>query len=203
MKQRRSRSEDVLFISALAAVLAGIGLLLNTTEAVPVGDRLWPVLVMAVGGMLGYFALVRGASDYFFFGGILFVLTGTLSIVSNLVGWTLRQAWPLVMVASGATGLFTGLRHWRRMRPGFMTTSICFLFLGTVFSLFSFKFIDISFRRFVVLWWPSLLIAGGLALFAAYGYGRHAAIGRRGRDVAEDKRGDKPQKTGSGPVKGA
>ena len=139
MKQRRSRSEDVLFISALAAVLAGIGLLLNTTEAVPVGDRLWPVLVMAVGGMLGYFALVRGASDYFFFGGILFVLTGTLSIVSNLVGWTLRQAWPLVMVASGATGLFTGLRHWRRMRPGFMTTSICFLFLGTVFSLFSFE----------------------------------------------------------------
>jgi hypothetical protein len=203
MKRRRPQSEDVLFISALAVVLAGIGLLLYTTAAVPVGDRLWPVLVMAVGGTLGYFALARGGSDYFFFGGILFVLTGTLSIVSNLVGWTLRQAWPLVMVASGATGIFTGLRRWRRMRPGFMTTSICFLFLGSVFSLFSFKFIDISFKHFVVRWWPSFIIAGGLALFAAYGYGRLTATGRRGRHAAKDKKGDKPPKTGGGPVEGA
>ncbi|MDA8425248.1 MAG: hypothetical protein M0Z80_03845 [Treponema sp.] len=198
MKRRRSRSEDILFISALAAVLAGVGLLLYTTAAVPVGDRLWPVLVMAVGGTLGYFALVRGASDYFFFGGILFVLTGMLSIVSHLVGWTLREAWPLVMVASGATGLLTGLRRWKRLRPGFMTTSLCFLFLGIVFSLFSFKFIDISFRHFVVTWWPSLLIAGGLALFAAYGYGRRSTTGRHGRD--ESKGGGKPRSSDDDPA---
>ncbi|HUW40101.1 MAG TPA: hypothetical protein VMV90_03765 [Rectinemataceae bacterium] len=200
MKRRRSRSEDILFISALAAVLVGIGLLLYTTKAVPVGDRLWPILVMAVGGTLGYFALVRGASDYFFFGGILFVLTGMLSILSHFVGWTLREAWPLVMVVSGATGLLTGLRRWKRMRPGFMTTSLCFLFLGLVFSLFSFKFIDISFRRFVVTWWPSLLIAGGVALFAAYGYRRCSAGGRHGRDAAEGK--GEPPSSGGDPAKG-
>jgi len=203
MRQRRHGSGEILFISALAAVLLGVGLLLYTTGAVPEGDRLWPVLVMAVGGALIYFVLVRGASDYFFFGGILFVLTGLLSIVSNLVGWTLREAWPLVMIASGATGLLTGLRRWRRMRPGFTTTSICFLFLGIVFSAFSFKFVGISLKRFVASWWPSLLIAGGLALFAAYGYSRRAALGRRGRHAADGECGDKSEDPPRGPAQGA
>lgn len=198
MKRRRSRSEDILFISALAAVLAGIGLLLYTTAAVPVGDRLWPIVVMAVGGLLGYFALVCGGSDYFFFGGILFVLTGMLSIISHLVGWTLREVWPLVMVASGSTGLLTGFRRWKRMRPGFMTISLCFLFLGLVFSLFSFRFIDISFRHFVVIWWPSLLVAGGIVLFAIYGYTRYSAAMRRGHDTTAGR--GKPPVSGGGPA---
>ncbi|HTX71584.1 MAG TPA: hypothetical protein VMC79_02055 [Rectinemataceae bacterium] len=203
MRQKHPKSQDILFVSALAAVLLGIGLLLYTTAAVPVGDRLWPVLVMAAGGALIYFALVQGASDYIFFGGILFVLTGALSILSNLIGWTLREAWPLIMVASGATGLLTGLRRWRRMRPGFTTTSISFLFLGMVFSLFSFKFVTISLKRFVLSWWPSLLIAGGLALFAAYGYTRRTGSGRRPRRGAEREGEDRPRPDHRGPTQGA
>ena len=169
MRQRRSKSDDVLFISALAAVLIGIILLLVTTHAFSGAFMIWPVLVMAAGGALLYPALVRHASPAFLFGGISFVLEGAFFLVVAISSLEMRRAWPIVIVIAGISGMAAGYLAWRRPRPSYLVPSLSFLFLGLVFSLFSFHIVDMSLRDFIVSWWPSILILGGILLFAAYG----------------------------------
>jgi len=193
MRQRRERSDEVLFISALAAVLLGVGLLLYTTGAFTGLARAWPVLVLAVGGVLLYLAILRGASSYIFFGGCLFALEGAFALVASLLGLGLREAWPLSMVMAGIAGLVAGARRWGRLRAAYAFPSLGFLFLGAVFSLFSFHLVAMSFGRFVSIWWPSLLIAGGVFLFAAYGLGRRPDPRRRGE---ADRDGPLPPRPG-------
>jgi hypothetical protein len=186
MKRRRPRSDEVLFISALAAVLLGIGLLLYTTRILEGASGAWPVLVMAAGGILLYFALVRGASLYILFGGMLFVLEGAFLLVGSLVGWRLAQAWPLIMAIAGAAGLATGLIKKQGLRASYLVPSLGFLGLGSFFALFSYKCIKAGFSEFIATWWPTAFIVGGVCLFAAYGTARRAA--RRGKPAADSPR---------------
>jgi hypothetical protein len=172
MTQRRAHSNDVLFISALTAVLLGIALLLYTTRAFSGALRAWPLLVIAVGGVLLYFALVRRSSSAFLFGGIAFVLEGSFFLVEVLLGWSLRTAWPLAMVVGGISGIFAGLIAFRRLRPSFVVLSLCFIVLGLGFSLFSFGVVRQTLGQFIVIWWPSFIILGGISLFAVYGLSR-------------------------------
>ena len=186
MRQRSSRSDEVLFISGLAAVLVGIALLLVTTRAFTGALRAWPLLVIAVGGTLLYLALVRRSSPSFLFGGIAFTLEGAFFLVASLCRLHITRAWPLAMVVGGAAGIAAGLVAWRRPRPSFLVPSICFIFLGSVFSLFSFGVVREPFSHFLATWWPSLLILGGILLFAAYGLQvRSEGRGARGRDAGE------------------
>ena len=81
MNKRRPRSDDVLFISALSALLLGVALLLYTTGTFGGTGRPWPFLIMAAGGFLLYLALVREFSFSILFVGIIFVLEGALVLV--------------------------------------------------------------------------------------------------------------------------
>ena len=193
MTQRRARSNDVLFISALAAVLVGIALLLYTTRAFSGALRAWPLLVIAVGGVLLYLALVRRSSSAFLFGGIIFLLEGSFFLVSALVRLRVRAAWPLAMIVGGIAGIVAGLIAWRRLRPSFVVLSLGFIALGAVFSLFAFGVIRQTFGQFIVVWWPSFIILGGISLFAAYG-----VSGRQGGRPPRRGRGSGDEGGGSG-----
>jgi hypothetical protein len=196
MRPRRARSDDVLFISALAAVIIGIGLLLYTTGAAPGALRAWPLLVLGIGGALVYFALAWGASNYFFFGGILLFLAGLLFILGRMASWSLSMAWPLFMASAGISWLVAGLREWRRIRAVFAAPSIGFVLLGAVFSLFSFKIVEVGLGQFVREWWPSLLIAGGLSLFAAFGLSRRGSAGGGREGPRPGSRAESPARHG-------
>jgi hypothetical protein len=194
MRQRRARSNDALFISALAAVLVGIALLLYTTRAFSGAIRAWPLLVMAVGGVLLYFAIVRRSSPAFLFGGIAFVLEGSFFLLEALLRLSIRAAWPLAMVVGGVAGLVAGIAAWHRLRASFVVPSICFIVLGAGFALFSFGIVRQRLGHFIAAWWPSFIILGGASLFAAYGLsgrraagsGRRASKGRQKGDAGDD-----------------
>jgi hypothetical protein len=194
MNQRRHRSDDVLFIAALAAILLGIALLLYTTHTFVGAPRAWPLIVIAVGGLLLYFAFVRRASFYVLFGGLLFVLEGVFFLASILLGWKIAKAWPLGMAIAGFAGLVSGLAARRRITPLFGVPSLSFAFLGLIFSAFSFGLIRINFRSFITVWWPTLLIAGGISLFVAYGLSRRTAAKR-----AEDAEGRARERAAKAP----
>jgi hypothetical protein len=183
MKKRRPRSDDVLFISAFAAVLLGVAFLLYTTRTIVGVPHAWPILLLAAGGILLYFALVRGASFSFFFGGLLFLLEGAFFLVSVLLDWKLVKSWPLAMSLAGIAGLCSGLAAKKRLRAFFAVPSIGFAALGLGFAAFSLGVVKITFSNFIAVWWPSLLILGGLSLFIAYGFSRRArSTDRSGRD---------------------
>lgn len=189
MNKRRPRSDDVLFISALVVLLLGVALLLYTTGTFEGALRAWPILVMAVGGVLLYMSLVRGSSFSFLFVGIAFVLEGALILVAVIAGWNLVKAWPLGMAIVGLSGLISGLISKKRLKVAFAVPSFSFVFLGLAFALFSFGWARIGFKSFIVVWWPTLLIVGGIALFVAYGLSHRGSHARAEAAKASAKKG--------------
>lgn len=174
MNPRRTRSDDVLFLSAVMAILLGVALLLYTTQVLAGASNFWPLLVMAAGGVFLYLALVRGASFSFLFVGILFVLEGAFILVSILSGWRMVKAWPLGMAIAGLAWLASGLASKPKFKISTLVPSLCFIFLGLVFAAFSFGWVQGGFPGFIAVWWPCLLIVGGILLFVAYGLSRRA-----------------------------
>jgi hypothetical protein len=174
MNSRRSHSDDVLFLSAVTAVLLGVALLLRTTDLLAGATSIWPILVMAAGGAFLYLALVRGAAFSFLFAGLLFVLEGAFILVAILASWPLAKAWPLGMAFAGLAWLVSGIVSRKRLKASFFVPALCFVFLGLVFSAFSFGWAQGGLRSFIAVWWPCLLIVGGISLFVAYGLSRRA-----------------------------
>jgi hypothetical protein len=130
---------------------------------------------MAAGGILLYLAFARGSSFSFFFVGVAFILEGAFILVSIILGWRLIKAWPLAMAIAGLSGLLAGLIAKKRIKAAFAVPSFCFVLLGLSFSVFSFGWARIGFKNFIVVWWPTLLIAGGISLFVAYGLSRRGS----------------------------
>ncbi len=174
MNQRRHRTDHVLFISALAILLLGVAFLLYTTRTFIGVPRFWPIMVIVAGGILFYFALVRGASLYILSGGIFFVLEGAFFLSAVLLDWEIAKAWPVGMTIAGITGLVSGIVAKKKLKPLFAVPSIGFAILGLIFSAFSFGLTRVSFKSFIMVWWPTLLIIGGISLFVAYGLSRRA-----------------------------
>ena len=209
MNQRKHRSDDVLFLAALAALLLGVAFLLNTTRAFVGFPHLWPIVVIAAGGVLLYYALVRGASFYVLTGGIFFVLEGAFFLAVILLDWKLAKAWPVGMTVAGVTGFISGLVAKKRLRPLFAVPTIGFTVLGLIFSAFSVGLTGMKFKSFIEVWWPTLLIAGGISLFVAYGLSRRTRStpsrvdGREGRTKtrAGNPRSESPKRE-RGPTSG-
>jgi hypothetical protein len=169
MSERKTHGDEYLFVLALAASLVGLGLLLRTTGIARGFRTAWPLAVLAAGGLLLFFSVVRKSrSMVFFAAGIFFAVFGAAFLVASLFGWHFSEAWPLIMVAAGLAWLLSGLRHFRRMKAGYFAPALGFMVLGALFCLFSFDLVGMSFGRFVIVWWPSFLILGGLVLFAVY-----------------------------------
>jgi hypothetical protein len=186
MTKRRPRSDDVLFISALLALLLGVALLMYTTGAVESAGRTWPFLVVAAGGFLVYLALARGFSLTILFVGAVLAFEGGLMLLSILFGWEPKRVWPLGMSLAGLASFVSILLAKRRMKVSLAVPSIGFILLGLAFAAFSFGLVGVSFKSFIVVWWPTLLIAGGISLFVAFGLSRKGS----------PKRSESPKKGG-------
>ena len=178
MNKRRPRSDDVLFISALLAILLGVAFLLHTTRIIVGVPGAWPILVMAAGGVLLYLTRVRGASFSFLFTGLLCVLEGAFFLTSMLVGWRIAKSWPLAMAIAGVSSFISGMAAKKKLQISYAVPSIGFTLLGLAFAVFSFGLAKGNFKSFIAVWWPTLLIVGGISLFVAYGISRRASARR-------------------------
>jgi hypothetical protein len=204
MNKRRPRSDDLLFISALLALLLGVALLMYTTGTVESAGRAWPFLVVAMGGCFLYLALVRGFSFTILFVGVVLALEGILLFAAIVLGWELKKVWPLGMALAGFGGVVSSIIAKKRMKVSLAVPSICFIVLGLVFSVFSFGLAGISFKSFIVVWWPTLLIAGGISLFVAYGLSRGGSSRREEKKDAGARSAGRPGRgRGRGPTSSA
>jgi drug/metabolite transporter (DMT)-like permease len=88
--------------TTIGAMLIGIGVLLlaNQFEWGPVWNlhRLWPVILI----VLGVPILVFGDKDGSHGGGVWLTITGTVMLLHTLRIMSVRQSWPLFIVAVGA-----------------------------------------------------------------------------------------------------
>jgi len=178
MNSRRNLKDDALFLGALAAVLVGIGLLFETTGVLRSAQWAGPLLVLAVGGILFYLALVQGRSGVFFGAGMFFILSSPVLLLAAS-GAGIAKTWPLLMVAAGVGWSAYGFWRWKRPRVNFLVPSAIIVTLGLFFALFSFGIIKTRLSTFISDWWPLVFILGGVALFVAWSFRARRAKGRR------------------------
>ncbi len=132
----------------------------------------------------------RFISPAFFISAV--ILLVLIAIASEVSGWKASQIWPLILAAAGVAGVISSLGSKGKVATGYLISSIGFFLLGVVFALFSFKIFTGSFGRFVLMWWPSFLVAGVICLLSAYGYSRYSQ--NRTAPHMGDQTGNKPGK---------
>jgi hypothetical protein len=159
---------DLVFYGASVCVAMGTGFLLLTTGLVRNAAMLWPILPGLGSSFMLTSVLRKNGQKKVVFLTLLVFLYSALLLLVYASTLTLRSMWPLFVVATGIAVLPAGYLRYKRLRPVFFVPGTAFLILGALFSIFSFGFSALSFRTFVIIWWPGFIVAGGLFLFMIY-----------------------------------
>lgn len=169
MVERRNLTSAII---GIFLVLLGVFYLVDQFVNIPLTAYLWPVLVIAFGGMF-FVGMVAGgpSSGTLAIPGSIIVTIGLISLAETIFGhaegWS--YSWALIVASVGAGFIIRGYwthnepdreRGWRLVRLGL----ILFLVFGAFFELvLGFSNNSLAARIF----WPLALIGVGVYLFLA------------------------------------
>lgn len=104
--------------------------------------------------------------------GIMLVLDGIFFFLLNLNIFNkgLRSLWPMLVIISGISFFLVDFFIMRKIRTIFLFPSILLVLLGTFFLVFSLGVVPFSFRRFMTLLGPVILVLSGVGIIIVYGF---------------------------------
>jgi hypothetical protein len=166
MYQIRRIAALIAFIAGLFLMLLGISFLLGTMAGISRLSVLWSLLFVIIGALCAVLAIKLNKRALYMFFASFFILMGLFLFLSALkiIPITLAQGWPLLSVFAGLALLPAGWRHYRAIRYRYLIPAIVFVALGCVLLIFSFKVVSFSFKRFIINWWPLLIVLTGIIL---------------------------------------
>jgi hypothetical protein len=164
------KKQHLLLVLALMLLLAGAGLVLMTTSLLPWKIALAGMVAVILGVIINMVTFWRKARTGWFFVGFMLVLCGIFFLLINLASPNMgfHRLWPFCMIFSGFSILPVGYFKNNRMRLSYFVPSMCIVFLGGFFLLFSLKIVALPFRVFIYRLWPLILLAIGLVLLVLY-----------------------------------
>lgn len=133
-----------------------------------------PVFLMIVG--LSVVLLTPSTkSSYQLFIGLGFIFIGGFSflLMRGIIERTLLQLWPVIGIGNGVILFIAGFYKYRKISFGFVIPSIAMIVLSAWFLLFSLKIVSISFKEFVIVFGPLLLVMLCVLLFVVYIFKRN------------------------------
>jgi hypothetical protein len=159
-------AESILTIGILSTILGGSILFTSASG----GSRFAAVLAslcLSSGVLLAIVSFkLREKQARFIFLSSFLILTGALllCIASGLIPYSIFRLWPLLSVFSGLSLFPAGFHRYSGPRARFVVPALVFILLGIGFLLFSFRWVPFSFSRFILTWWPLLLVLAGALL---------------------------------------
>ncbi len=168
MKRIVLRVPRKLLIAGAVSTIFGVSLLLRTSGIVEGTFSLWPILLVFAGLFLLYRVYFKNGREENVFAGIFLILAGAFLVALNagVFDSDFRHLWPLFMLFAGVSLFFFGLKKRGAAKIRMVIPSISIILLSLVFLIFSLNLVGMSFRRFVVLWWPAIFIVAGATLIA-------------------------------------
>ena len=150
-------------------VVFGASLLLRTTGYVEGTFSLWPILLVLLGMFLLYRVFFKSGREGNVFAGIFLILAGAFLVILNtgVFDRDFKHFWPLFMLFAGVSLFFYGLKKRGAAKIRMMIPAFSIILLSLVFLLFSLNLVSVSFRQFVVMWWPAILVFAGAVLIVA------------------------------------
>jgi ascorbate-specific PTS system EIIC-type component UlaA len=155
-----------MLIAGAIFLVAGGSLLLRTTGFLTANFSLWPVVLVLIGLLLLHRVYFKQGADAHVFSGIFLILVGAFLLVLNagVLESDFKQFWPLFMLFTGVSLFFFGLKKKGSSRVRMTIPALAIVLLSLFFLLFSLRIVSVSLRRFVVIWWPGMLIFAGAML---------------------------------------
>jgi len=166
MYKIRRIAAHIVFIAGLCFMILGITFLLGTMTGISRLSVLWSFLFVIIGALFAVFAIKLNKRPMYLFFASFFILIGCFLFLSALkiIPFTLAQGWPLLSVFAGLALLPAGWRHYRTVSYRYLIPAVAFAALGCILLFFSFKVAPFSFKRFIITWWPLVLVVTGIIL---------------------------------------
>jgi hypothetical protein len=164
------QKQHILLFLALFLLVAGLGLVLATSGYISWGSAISGMAAVIVGIVLNMLTFWRKGRTGWFFVGFMLVFCGIFYLIVSIggAGMNFYRLWPFFMVFSGFSLLPVGYFRNRRMKMSFFVPSMCIVFLGGFFLLFSLRVVTLSLRVFVTRLWPIIFLAAGAILLVFY-----------------------------------
>jgi hypothetical protein len=162
----RKKTARYIFIIGLFLMLFGSALLLAAVTGSSRLSVLGSFLFVVTGAVLAAFALkLNGRSLYLFFSAF-FIQMGFFLFLSavKIISTPFSRLWPLLSVFAGLSLIPSGWHRYRSFKSRYAVPGAAFVFLGCLLLLFSLKMVPFSFSRFMINWWPLLIVLAGLML---------------------------------------
>jgi len=164
-------SNNIILATGLLFLILGIFLLvLFTSDLGLTLHSLRPLLFLIIGGVILYYALIKRREGWIFFPGLFLFLTGILYLLIDLKisQHTIDSLWPVMVINCGIAVLCAGIMHTGRIKLVILIPSTMIILLGVIFLLFSLDIITKSFSSLAAIWWPVILILGGIGLLIVF-----------------------------------
>lgn len=128
------------------------------------------IFLTASGAFLLYISITLIKKAIWVFLGIAFFLFGVqlLLLDAKILPFTFIETWPLTIIICGLAMIPSGLYNLKRIRTIYLFPAILMILMGTFFLLFSMHIFKTSFRQFIYMWWPIILIFGGIWLIILF-----------------------------------
>jgi hypothetical protein len=170
MKKAKSYDPVILLVLGVLLLLMGTVLLLVTTRKASIFELLWPSSIIACGAIYLRLIIKRSFRPRYLFVSTFLILCGCFFFIYNaaLSEVGLKRLWPIFGAFIGISLIPAGFKTFSRISAAFFIPAIAFISLSSLFFLFSFQIIKITFREFIVVWWPLFFVLAGLVLVGLY-----------------------------------
>lgn len=134
-----------------------------------------PIFLMIVGLSVALLTPSTKSSYQLFIGlGFIFIGGFSFLLMRSIIGGTLLQLWPVIGIGNGVILLIAGFYKYRKISFGYVIPSIAMIVLSAWFLLFSLKIVSISFKEFIIVFGPLLLVMLCVLLFVVYIFKRNS-----------------------------
>lgn len=169
-KLREISGKTIALVLGIVLVIAGIFLM--ATHSFASGETITTRVIVniIVGALFLFLGLGPFSNWLLILLGLFFLQMGLLFLLIDLhvIPYTIRQTWPIMVIAAGISLVPAGLYKLRRMKSIYLFPAISLIALGIFFSLFSFHILEVSLSTFIHQWWPLFFVIIGVILVVLY-----------------------------------
>ena len=128
------------------------------------------ILLTGTGAFLLYISFSLIKKGIWVFLGIASFLGGVhlLLLDAHIMPFTFIETWPLTIIICGLALIPSGLYNLKRIRTIYLFPAILMILMGAFFLMFSMHIFKSSFMHFIFMWWPLILIFGGIWLIILF-----------------------------------
>ncbi|MDR1618304.1 MAG: hypothetical protein LBS06_04570 [Treponema sp.] len=162
---RRAKAR-LVFVFGWLLMFLGSAFLLGSLTGISRVSVLISFIFVIAGSLFAFLAIRLNKRSLYLFFAAFFLLVGFFLFLFSLkiIPVPFSQAWPLISVFSGIALIPAGWHHYGAFRSRYVVPAIAFVALGSVLMIFSLRMVPFSFARFVLDWWPLLVVLAGLTL---------------------------------------